>query len=311
MSNDTSAAEARRAARKAKVERRRAAAAARRAQRRAMRGMKWSNREYVPMQLAPFQETTSSIQGLYPFIAEAGIDAPGILVGRNLLSSGSFVYDVFELYKRGMLLNPNGLIQGTVGSGKSSLVKTTIARDAAFGIKSVVPCDPKGEYTRLARWMGYQPIFLGPGLRTRLNPLDVPPRPVGLSDEDWVREITNARISLLAALAGATLGRSITPAERKAITQALRRLTGGALRSCPSWSRRCSSSPPMTRGRRGSPTRAGFRTRPATPTWSWTGSCTAISRACSTVPPRHASISTTTSSCSTWNGCRSRTRRWR
>jgi type IV secretory pathway VirB4 component len=208
---------------------RRASAALRHAEKRAAHGPKWSNRDYVPMRLAPFQETTATIQGLYPFIAEAGIDAPGILTGRNLLSSGSFTYDVFELYKRGMLLNPNGLIQGTVGSGKSSLVKTTILRDAAFGIKAVVPCDPKGEYTRLARWMGYEPIFLGPGLRTRLNPLDVPPRPVGLSDVDWVREISNARVSLLGALASATLGRAVTPAERKAITIALHKLTGVAV----------------------------------------------------------------------------------
>jgi type IV secretory pathway VirB4 component len=207
-------------------EERRAIAARRHAEHPATRGVKWSNREYVPMRLAPFQETTATIQGLYPFVAEAGIDAPGILVGRNLLSSGSFAYDTFELYRRGMLFNPNGLVQGTVGSGKSSLVKTTIKREAAFGIKSVVPCDPKGEYTRLARWMGYQPVFLGPGLRTRLNPLDVPPRPCGLTDADWVREISNARISLLAALASATLGRAVTPAERKAITIALQKLTG-------------------------------------------------------------------------------------
>lgn len=215
-------------ARRAKVQQRKQAAAARQAERRGSRGVKYSNRDYVPMRLPPFQETSANIQGLYPFIAEAGIDAPGILMGRNLLSSGSFTYDVFELYKRGMLLNPNGLIQGTVGSGKSSLVKTIVLRDAAFGIKSVVPCDPKGEYTRLARWMGYEPVFLGPGLRTRLNPLDVPPRPSGLDDEDWVREISNARISLLAALASATLGRAVTPPERKAITTALHKLTGVA-----------------------------------------------------------------------------------
>jgi hypothetical protein len=214
------------AQRKAKVAQRRAITAQRQAERGAGRGAKWSNRDYVPMRLAPFQETTANIQGLYPFVAEAGIDAPGILVGRNVLSSGSFAYDTFELYRRGMLFNPNGIVQGTVGSGKSSLVKTTIKREAAFGIKSVVPCDPKGEYTPLARWMGYEPVFLGPGLRTRLNPLDVPPRPSGLTDADWVREISNARISLLAALASATLGRAVTPAERKAITIALQKLTG-------------------------------------------------------------------------------------
>jgi hypothetical protein len=197
--------------------------AAGRPRRRASRGVKWSNREYVPMRLAPFQETTANIQGLYPFVAEAGIDAPGILVGRNLLSSGSFAYDTFELYRRGMLFNPNGLVQGTVGSGKSSFVKTTIRREAAFGIKSVVPCDPKGEYTRLARWMGYEPVFLGPGLRTGSTP-DVPPRPAGLTDADWVREISNARIA--ARRVGERHPRTaVTLAERKAITIALQKLT--------------------------------------------------------------------------------------
>jgi hypothetical protein len=80
--------EAKIAERRATVAQRRAIAARRQAERRASRGVKWSNREYVPMRLAPFQETTANIQGLYPFVAEAGIDAPGILVGRNLLSSG-------------------------------------------------------------------------------------------------------------------------------------------------------------------------------------------------------------------------------
>jgi hypothetical protein len=215
-----------RAGRAGRVSRRRAAAARRRGGSGSRHGPKWSNRDYLPLRLPPFQETTATVQGLYPFLADAGLDAPGILIGRNLLSAGSFSYDVFELYRRGLLLNPNGLVQGTVGSGKSALVKTMIARDAAFGIKSVVPCDPKGEYTRLARWMGYEPVFLGPGLPTRLNPLDVPPRPAGLADTDWVREISNARIALLAALAAATLGRPVSPPERKAITLALHRLTG-------------------------------------------------------------------------------------
>ena len=153
-------------------------------------------------------------------------------IGRHVWSGNSFVFDVFELYRQQVIENPNFAVFGSVGSRKSSLLKTLISRGAAFGYQAAVPCDPKGEYTRLARRLGCEPTYIGPGMSTRLNPLDAPPRPRGIADADWAREVKRARSSLLASLIETAKGVALTPAEHTAIDLALdvvtRQITGAS-----------------------------------------------------------------------------------
>ena len=73
-----------------------------------------------------------------------------------------------ELYAAGHLTNPNILVIGHVGEGKSSLVKTLLWRSSVFG-RSAVVADPKGEYGPLAAAYGVEPVRIGPGLPARLN----------------------------------------------------------------------------------------------------------------------------------------------
>jgi hypothetical protein len=210
---------------------------ARRAQIEARRGAQpnrligsHAGRAFHQLRLPPHMETTAQIAGIYPFVVDAGLDAPGMYIGRHVWSGDSFVFDVFELYRQQIIENPNFAVFGAVGSRKSSLLKTLISRGSAFGYRAAVPCDPKGEYTRLARRLGCEPTYIGPGLSTRLNPLDAPPRPVGIADDQWAKELKRARSALLASLVETAKGVPLSPAEHTAIDLALdvvtRQVTG-------------------------------------------------------------------------------------
>ncbi len=163
--------------------------------------------------------TTATLAAAYPFLAEPGLGTAGTYIGRDLFG-GSFCFDPFELYAAGALTNPNLLVTGAVGSGKSALVKTLLYRQAEFGRTAFV-ADPKGEYTTLAHAIGAPVIRLAPGGRSRLNPLDPLPATSTNTDEDGDDTATQARLRLVAALAGTALGRPLRPVEHAAATLAL------------------------------------------------------------------------------------------
>ncbi len=137
-----------------------------------------------------------------------------MLVGRDLFG-GVFVYDPFVLYRRGVLSNPNMVVFGQIGRGKSAFVKSYLWRQSVFGRRAWV-VDPKGEYGPLARAWGTEPIALHPGGRLRLNPLDAPGQ-----GEESAEEVARRRGELLCSLAGAGLARPLTPAERTAVELAV------------------------------------------------------------------------------------------
>jgi type IV secretory pathway VirB4 component len=133
------------------------------------------------------------------------------------------VYDPWVLYQSRIITNPNLLLAGVIGSGKSSTAKALITRSIALGHKAYVPCDPKGEWTPVAEAVGGSVIKLGPGLSTRLNPLDAGSRPDGVLDEDWDRMVRSRRRALLGTLAESTLGRPLTAVEHTALDLAVDR----------------------------------------------------------------------------------------
>ena len=163
------------------------------------------------------QATTRHLGAAYPFAAEPGLGTEGVLVGRDLLG-GAFVYDPFELYARSVLSNPNMVVFGQIGRGKSAFVKSYLWRQAVFGRRAWI-VDPKGEYGPLARAWGVAPLALRPGGSLRLNPLDVA---AGAGGRDPApEEAARRRAELLASLAAATLGRPLAPAERTALELAV------------------------------------------------------------------------------------------
>jgi len=167
------------------------------------------------------QDTSATLAGAYPFVAEGGLGADGVFVGQDLYSGGSFVYDPWVLYARGVITAPNVVLAGIVGSGKSSLAKSLYTRSLPFGRRVYVPGDPKGEHTAVANAVGGRAIVLGHGLNTRLNPLDEGHRPTGLSDQEWAITVASRRRDLIGALAETVLARGLTPLEHTAIDLAL------------------------------------------------------------------------------------------
>lgn len=160
--------------------------------------------------------STAHLQAAYPFIAESGLGGRGVYIGQDLFGGGSFCYDPFELYAAGVLTDPNMILLGHIGRGKSSLVKTYILRQQVFGRKAAV-MDPKGEYRDLAAALGVTPLRLTPGGTIRLNPLDPGP---GVADLD-VEETVARQESLLTSISEAALGRRLAPAEQTSCRLAL------------------------------------------------------------------------------------------
>lgn len=167
------------------------------------------------------QDTSATLAGAYPFLAEGGLGSDGVFIGQDLYSGGSFVYDPWVLYARGLITAPNLVLAGIVGSGKSALAKSLYTRSLPFGRRVYVPGDPKGEHTAVAEAVGGRAIVLGHGLSTRLNPLDEGYRPSGMSDATWTSTVAARRRDLIGALAETVLTRPLSPLEHTAIDTAL------------------------------------------------------------------------------------------
>src|SRR5580692_1636280 len=160
------------------------------------------------------QTTTRNLGAAYPFATEPGLGTDGVLIGRDLIG-GAFRYDPFQLYRAGLLTNPNMVVLGQIGRGKSAFVKSYLWRQAAFRRRAWV-IDPKGEYGALAQAWGVKPLSLRPGGSLRLNPLDAP------TAEDAP---DRRRAELLSSLAEASLRRTLVPSERTAVELAVDRVS--------------------------------------------------------------------------------------
>ena len=182
--------------------------------------------------------TTAHVCSVYPFLAEMGLGERGIYLGTNVLTGGGgFAYDPFEAYAAGLVTNPNVLVAGEPGMGKSSFVKTFLyrslgvfgtARDrrtqtssARGGGRWVALADPKGEYAPLADVLGLSTIKLHPGGTARLNPLDAGPDASAIDSDERARR----QIDLVGALLGQVLRRDPSPLEDAALGWAITTLT--------------------------------------------------------------------------------------
>jgi len=174
------------------------------------------------VKLPAHRMTTAVAACAYPFLAEGGLGPAGIFAGRDVHAEAAFCFDPFELYGRlDGYTNPNMLLAGIIGTGKSALAKSLSLRAIAHGYKVYIPCDPKGEWSVVASALGGKTIALGPGLPGRLNPLDAPPQPAGTDPEDWQGEVRKRRLLLLASLARTVLGRDLHPMEHTALDVSL------------------------------------------------------------------------------------------
>ena len=154
--------------------------------------------------------TTAHLCSAYPFLAESGLGPRGVYLGTNVLTGGGgFAFDPFEAYAAGTLTNPNMLLAGEVGVGKSATAKVFIYRSVGVFGRWVAIADPKGEYLPLAEALGLDVIKLHPGGTARINPLD--PGPAGL--DDGPDEFARRQSTMVGALLGSVLHRDLTPVE--------------------------------------------------------------------------------------------------
>ncbi|MDQ6839918.1 MAG: ATP-binding protein, partial [Actinomycetota bacterium] len=168
---------------------------------------------------APHRATTAHLQAAYPFVAEGGLGTCGPYIGRDVFG-GSFCFDPWELYGRGVLTSPNVVVVGQIGRGKSTFVKTYLRRQEAFGRQAWV-VDPKGEYGPLAAAVGAAPLRIAPGGPLRLNPLDaIAGLPAAKTGE------------LLCSIVASSLGHDLTPGARTATQLALQSLADRQDRPC-------------------------------------------------------------------------------
>jgi type IV secretory pathway VirB4 component len=151
--------------------------------------------------------TTRHAQAIYPFMAAGGLGGRGVFIGRDS-SGGAFCYDPWALYGEGVLDDPNVIVLGKLGQGKSSLVKTLLWRMLLFGRRAFV-LDVKREYGPLCEAVGVRSISLAPGGGVRLNPLASRPE-------------EHAQLELLRAVTVTALGAPLTQVEAGALREALR-----------------------------------------------------------------------------------------
>lgn len=178
-----------------------------------------------------FQAATGEVGGLFPLLAANGVPAVGARMGYDTLSGGAFYCHPVEWLLRGLATNPNMVLFGEPGRGKSSTVVAFVLRMMLFGIKTLISGDVKGEYSPLLRALGVTPIALGRGSPARLNALDL--GPLAARWDTWT--VTRQReelagvlgrwTTLLAALAH-TQGYPPTVTDELVLSAVLRRLVG-------------------------------------------------------------------------------------
>jgi len=167
-----------------------------------------------------FEISTAVLEAVFPFQTASGAGSrAGIAIGPSP-TGGTFTFDPWMLYQAGQLTNPNVLIIGDVGSGKSALAKSLVWRGLEFGRGAHI-VDPKGEYASLAEAVGVEPIALRPGGGTILNPLD----PGAAGHHLPPTDLFHRNIATVRALVEATLGRTCRQLEMVLLTATLARVT--------------------------------------------------------------------------------------
>jgi type IV secretory pathway VirB4 component len=103
--------------------------------------------------------TSNDLRSLRLPAHDAGTGLTGRPLGRALRGF-EFVLDSFDAYAAGLVSNPNMIVAGSIGAGKSTAVKMLLDRGLERG-RRVVVVDPKGEYSSLAATHGASPLALG------------------------------------------------------------------------------------------------------------------------------------------------------
>lgn len=147
-----------------------------------------------------FTFTSDQVRALWSAQFGNSLPSSGVVLGINNLDGSVFAMDPFSWYKTGVTTNPAVAIFGKIGFGKSTLVKTYCARQAAVFGRRLFVIDPKGEYAGLSQMCGIPRIDIS---QHTINPLNTKSK-----DE---------LVLMLSALASVRLRRELEPDEMIAI----------------------------------------------------------------------------------------------
>ena len=157
--------------------------------------------------------TTSSTAIFVPFMTrELFQSGEALYYGLNALSNNIIMAD------RKLLKNPNGLILGTPGSGKSFSAKREITNVFLITDDDILICDPEAEYSPLVLRLNGQVIRISPTSRQYVNPMDIN---LNYSDEENPIALKSDFIlSFCEVVAGGRDG--LQPIEKTVIDKAVR-----------------------------------------------------------------------------------------
>lgn len=160
--------------------------------------------------------TTSSTAVFVPFTTQELFmeSKESLYMGLNSLSNGMIMAD------RKLLKNPNGLILGTPGSGKSFATKREILNTFLVTMDDILICDPEAEYYPLVNYLGGQIIKIGQSSKQYINPLDIN---LNYSDDDDPVSLkADFILSFMELVVGGKSG--LKPEEKSAIDFAVSRI---------------------------------------------------------------------------------------
>ena len=112
--------------------------------------------------------TTSATAIFVPFTTEELFqDGEALYYGINAISNNMIMAD------RKLLKNPNGLILGTPGAGKSFSAKREMTNAFLITSDDIIICDPEGEYSPLTQMLHGQVVHISPNSKQYVNPMDI------------------------------------------------------------------------------------------------------------------------------------------
>ena len=157
--------------------------------------------------------TTSSTAAFVPFTTqELFQDGEALYYGLNALSNNMIMVD------RKRLKNPNGLILGTPGAGKSFSAKREITNCFLVTDDDIIICDPENEYSPLVQALHGQVVKVSTASNQFINPMDIN---LNYSEEDSPLSLKSDFIlSLCELIVGGKNG--LEPVEKTVIDRCVR-----------------------------------------------------------------------------------------
>lgn len=159
---------------------------------------------------------SSSIRMFHPFYMKELQSVSGDFMGSNLVTREPIFVD------RRQLLNGNGFLFGSSGSGKSFAGKHMILNTLLYSTDDIFVIDPMNEYQGMVKSFGGSNAFFGYDSETWMNPLDVP-----LGETPISQGVLKQKTELIFAMLEGAMKEPLTLTQKSILDRAMRQLLEG------------------------------------------------------------------------------------